>query len=162
MNRLPLSLVLAALGAAAPLAAQSPYPDYVPVSMVQTEEATFPANLVANGVKSGAATVAVAIDDRGNLTDYLVTGYTNPAFAEHAIVALKKWKFQAAQIHGRARDSKADLSFDFQVQGVVVVSLTAGAYDEILRTQQDREAGVRPLGARQQARRQGLGRILHR
>jgi TonB family protein len=137
MNRLHLFLVLSAAGAAAPLAAQSPYPDYVPVSVVQTEEATFPADLVAIGVKSGAATVAVAIDDRGNLTDYLVTGYTNPGFAAHAVVALKKWKFQAAQIRGRPRNSKADLSFDFQVQGVVVVSLTAGAFDELLRTQID-------------------------
>jgi TonB family protein len=133
MNRPRIALLLLALGAALTAGAQSPFPDYVPVSMVQTEEATFPAELVTIGIKSGAATVAVAIDETGHLTDYLVTGYTHPAFATHAVAALKQWKYEAAQIRGRPRNSKADLTFDFQVKGVVVVSFSAETRAEIFR-----------------------------
>jgi TonB family protein len=117
--RLAVLLPLA-LAAALPARAQSPFPDYVPVSMVQTEEATFPSELVALGIKGGAATVAISIDEQGHLTDYVVTGYTHPLFAAHAVAALRNWKYEAAQIKGRPRNTKADLSFEFEVQGVVV------------------------------------------
>jgi TonB family protein len=107
-------------------------PDYVPVKINQTEEAVFPSSLVSLGVKSGSASVAVAIDAAGRLTDYLVTAYTHPAFADSAVAALKKWTFEPALIHGFPRNSKSDLTFRFQVEGVVVVTMTNLAFDEML------------------------------
>jgi TonB family protein len=115
------------------LSAQIGFTDYVPVGMEQTEEAIFPPRLVTLGVKSGAASVAIAVDDRGQLTDYLVTAYTDPAFADSAVAALKKWKFEPAMIRGNARNSKADLTFKFQVEGVVVVSISALSDSEIIQ-----------------------------
>jgi TonB family protein len=102
------------------------------VKVNQTEEATYPTALVNVGVKSGSASVAIAIDDTGRLTDYLVTAYTHPAFAGSAVAALKKWTFEPAMIHGFPRNSKSDLTFRFQVEGVVVVTMTALSYGEML------------------------------
>lgn len=107
-------------------------PDYVPVKINQTEEANYPSAMVSVGVKSGSASVAIAVDDAGRLTDYLVTAYSHPAFAESAVAALRKWRFEPAQIHGFPRNSKSDLSFRFQMEGVVVVTMTALSYVEML------------------------------
>jgi TonB family protein len=84
------------------------------------------------GIKSGIASVAIAVDDKGQLTDYLITAYTHPAFADSAVAALKKWKFEPAMIRGNPRNSKADLTFKFAVEGVVVVSVSAASVGEML------------------------------
>jgi TonB family protein len=125
-------LCACALGGSLPLAALPGFPDYVPVQIHQTEEASFPRALVAAGVKSGAASVAIAVDDTGHMTDYLVTGYTNPAFAERAVAAIQKWKFEPAEMRGSPRNSKADLTFRFEVEGVVVVTMTTTSYMDIV------------------------------
>jgi TonB family protein len=133
MKSLKILVVCAfALGSSLPLAAQPGFPDYVPLQIHQTEEAIFPRSLVAAGVKSGAASVAIAVDDTGHLSDYLVTSYTNPAFGERAVAAIQKWTFEPAQIHGSARNSKADLTFHFEVEGVVVVTMTISSTLDII------------------------------
>jgi TonB family protein len=115
-----------------PLSAMPGIPDYVPVQVHQTDEPVYPTSMMAVGVKSGSASIAVAIDDTGRLTDYLVTAYSHPDFAKSAVDALKKWKFEAAMIHGSPRNSKSDLTFRFQMEGVVVVTMTALSYAEML------------------------------
>jgi periplasmic protein TonB len=127
-------LVLSALPlcCALTLSAMPGVPDYVPVKIDQREEAIYPSSMVGVGIKSGSASVAIAVDDAGRLTDYLVTAYTYPAFAESAVAALKKWRFEPAMIHGFPRNSKSDLTFRFQVEGVVVVTMTALSYSEML------------------------------
>jgi TonB family protein len=107
-------------------------PDYVPVGINQTVEPTYPSVLVPLGVKSGTASVAVAVDDAGRLTDYLVTAYSHPAFADSAVAAVKKWRFQPAQVRGFPRNSKSDLTFRFQMEGVVVMTMTVLSYEEML------------------------------
>jgi TonB family protein len=107
-------------------------PDYVPVKVNQTQEAVYPPHMVDVGVKSGSASVAIAVDDAGRLTDYLVTAYSHPAFADSAVAALKKWTFEPAMFHGFPRNSKTDLTFRFQVEGVVVVTMTSLSYAEML------------------------------
>lgn len=107
-------------------------PDYVPVQVHQTDDPVYPSSMIAVGVKSGSASIAVAIDDTGRLTDYLVTAYSHPDFARSAVEALRKWTFEAAMIHGSPRNSKSDLTFRFQMEGVVVVTMTALSYAEML------------------------------
>ncbi len=116
-----------------PGAAQVGVPDYEPVGINQTEEATFPRSLVNVGIKSGAASIAVAVDADGRVTDYLVTAYSHPAFADSAVAAMKKWIFRPAEIHGERRNSKVDLTFRFELEGVVVVTLTPISYSELVR-----------------------------
>jgi TonB family protein len=126
-----LALCMFAFSGAAAFA-QIGLPAYVPMKVDQTEEAVFPRKLVAVGIKSGAVSLAIAVDDTGKLTDYLVTAYSHPAFAESAVTALKKWKFEPAQIHGVSRNSKSDITFRFEVEGVVVVTLTPISYAELV------------------------------
>ena len=128
------TLVLCALAqlASLTLSAMTGVPDYVAVKINQTEEAAYPLSLVNAGVKNGSASVAIAVDAAGRLTDYLVTAYTHPAFAASAVAALKKWTFEPALIHGFPRNSKSDLTFRFQVEGVVVVTMTTLEYEEML------------------------------
>jgi TonB family protein len=121
-----------ALCGAPALPAQPSVPDYVPVKIYQNPEATFPSVLISSGVKSGSASVAVAVDDAGHVTDYLVTAYTHPAFADSAVAAIKKWKFEPAMIHGIPRNSKSDLTFRFQVEGIVVLTMNAFSYEEMM------------------------------
>jgi TonB family protein len=130
----PRTLLLCALAqfASLTLPAMTGVPDYVAVKIKQNEEATYPSSLVNLGVKNGSASVAIAVDAAGRLTDYLVTAYTHPAFADSAVAALKKWTFEPALIHGFPRNSKSDLTFRFQVEGVVVVTMTTLEYDEML------------------------------
>jgi TonB family protein len=133
MIRSKIPLVVLALCASASLRGQVGMPDYVPLHMDQREEAVFPRSLEAVGVKSGAASIAVAVDETGQISDYLVTAYSNPLFAESALAAVKKWKFEPAQIHGAARSSKADLTFKFELEGVVVVSVSALSGADIIK-----------------------------
>lgn len=128
----PRILVLCALTLCSSLSAMPGFPDYVPVKVNQRQEAVYPSSLVSVGLKSGSASVAIAVDDAGHLTDYLVTAYTHPAFADSAVAALKKWTFEPAMIHGFPRNSKSDLTFRFQMEGVVVVTMTSLSYGEML------------------------------
>ncbi len=124
-------LALCASILCSPLAiAQIGLPDYVPVKINQTVDAVYPSRMVAAGVKSGVASLAIAVDDNGVLTDCLATAYTHPAFAEAARAALQKWTFEPARIHGAPRNSKADLTFHFELDGVAVVSLNVVSYNE--------------------------------
>jgi len=115
------------------LPARAAFPEYEPIKINQTDEPTFPRSLIAIGIKRGAASIAVAVDEQGKMTDYLVTAFTHPAFADNAVASLKKWTFEPARIHGSPRNSKVDLTFNFEVEGVVVISLTPMSYAELLR-----------------------------
>ncbi len=126
-------LCAAVLCLALPLEAQIGAPAYEPVKVDQTDEPGYPLSMVAAGIKSGAASIAVAIDDNGKVTDTLVTAYTHPDFAKSALTALKSWKFEPARVHGAPRNSKADLTFRFEVEGVVVVSMTALSTSDLIR-----------------------------
>ena len=128
-----LLFLAAAVAAVLPMGARAQTPNYEPIRVNQTDSPGFPRSLIALGVKSGAASIAVAVDETGKMTDYLVTAYSHPAFAENAVTSLKKWTFEPARIHGSPRNSKVDLTFSFEVEGVVVVSLAPMSYSELIR-----------------------------
>jgi TonB family protein len=121
----------ALLGAALPAFCQFVTPDYVPMRCIQTEPAVFPVSVLPLGITTGMARVAIQIDDAGRLTDYVVSAYTYPAFADAAVAALKKWQFRPAQIRGFARSATADLSFTFK-SGFVVVDMTRFSVPEMI------------------------------
>jgi TonB family protein len=107
-------------------------PDYVPLKINQNVDATYPQSMVVAGLKRGAASLAISVDDNGVLTDCLATAYTHPAFSEAAKAAVRRWTFEPARIHGTARNSKADLTFYFELDGVAVVSLDMISYNELV------------------------------
>jgi TonB family protein len=133
LMRNPRILALCVSAFLSPVAfAQFALPDYVPVKINQTVDAGYPPSMVTAGVKSGAASVAISVDDNGLLTDYVVTAYTHPAFAKEAVAALRKWTFEPARIHGAPRNSKADLTFRFELEGIVVVSMDVMLCNELV------------------------------
>jgi TonB family protein len=126
-------LVLCASSFLGPIAfAQVGLPEYVPLKINQTVDAGYPPSMVTAGVKDGAACVAISVDESGKLSDYVVTAYTNSAFADEALAALRKWTFEPARIFGAPRNSKADLTFRFEIDGVVVVSMDVILYNELV------------------------------
>lgn len=126
---LPAAMSCGSLAAVAQFATQ----DYAPMKFFQTDSPVFPQEVLAQGFRSGVVHVAIQVDADGVLTDYLVTTYTHPAFARNAVAALKKWRYEAARIHGEARGAKADLTFNFDTEGTIVVNLTVTSSAELLR-----------------------------
>jgi TonB family protein len=73
-------------------------------------------------VTQGEARVVICVDATGELTEWLVIGYTQPEFADSAVAAIKVWKFEAARLQGEPVGVTAELSFYYTAQGVVVSS----------------------------------------
>jgi TonB family protein len=125
MNLPRLSLFPALLAFAAPASfAQFATPVYEPMKIIQTQEAVYPMEVLSLGLRSGTVRITIAIDSEGKLNDYLVTVYTHPKFAEAAVRAIKAWRFVPARIHGISRSATADLTFNFEASGVVVVDMS--------------------------------------
>jgi TonB family protein len=125
MKTLRLLLLPALLACGAPAVfGQFATPNYEPMKVIQTESVVFPKDALTFGLRSGTVRVAIQIDSDGKLTDYLATIYTHPAFADAAIAALKNWRFVPARIHGITLSATADLTFNFETEGVVVVDMS--------------------------------------
>lgn len=95
-------------------------PDRRTLGIVQTEEPVFPLTLLLTPVLTGNATIAIDVDEKGQLTDWLVTAYSRKEFADSALTALRKWKYQPPSVNGRPWASVRELRFDFTRTGVVV------------------------------------------
>jgi TonB family protein len=93
------------------------------IAIQQTSLLVYPPMMLYNAVYYGEARVAISVDQDGKLTDYLVTGYTNPVFAEASVAALKRWSYEAARAKGKVRASRADVLFIFRDRGVIVQNL---------------------------------------
>lgn len=86
----------------------------------QTVAPVFPRSLLAQGVTSGWARVVIDLDERGNLTDWLVVAYTRPEFGEAAMAAIRQWEFYPMVINGRPTGSQVSIGFEYEARGVVV------------------------------------------
>ncbi|HMD60848.1 MAG TPA: TonB family protein, partial [Opitutaceae bacterium] len=107
-------------------------PAYEPMKANQTDLPAFPQTALVQGFKAGQVRVAVQIDADGRLTDYVVTAYTSPAFVDGAVAAVKNWRFEPARIHGAPRSAKAEFTFNYEAQGVVVVDMSIQTMAELL------------------------------
>ena len=94
--------------------------DNAGIAIDQVGVLVYPPMMLYNAIYSGEVSAVISVDEKGELTDCLVTGYTEQAFADAAVVALKRWVYQPARVNGRARASRADVLFQFKDQGVIV------------------------------------------
>jgi TonB family protein len=103
---------------------QSPNNDegYERLKIEQTWQPSFPHEAMVVGFASGEAHVVIAVDAAGTLTDWLVTGYTHRAFADEAVRAVKKWKYEPARLHGEPMPVIAKIDFVFEKEGLTVVT----------------------------------------
>ncbi len=99
--------------------------------VVQTEMVVYPRRVLDLGIHNGYAMVTVQVDEKGNLTDHLITGYSHEAFADAALTALKRWRYEPAWLNGAPHGATSDLTFNFESQGLVVVDLSVTRYVEI-------------------------------
>jgi TonB family protein len=128
-------LLIAAVGVGAAVAnAQPGAPlDYKPMKVIQTVQPIYPREAAQLGLTNGEAHVSIQVDATGKLTDYLVTAYSYPAFAERSVSAIKQWDYEPAYIDGHARGATVDLTFHYQSTGIVVVDLSVNSYPEVRR-----------------------------
>jgi TonB family protein len=90
------------------------------MKILQTVNPVYPSHLLEVGVMEGKARIVISTDEKGKLLDWLVVGYTQPAFAEAAVVAIKQWRFEPARLWDEAVGINTELEFDFKASGVVV------------------------------------------
>ncbi len=117
-----ISFVSLVLGLAGSAQAQLPAktPEQVTLNIIQTEEAVFPLSLVNTAVMSGTVTVAIDVDQKGQLSDCLVTSYSRKEFADSAVSALRRWRYEPPHLQGEPWASVQEIHFDYSRTGVVV------------------------------------------
>jgi TonB family protein len=86
----------------------------------QTRVPVFPRVLSEQAIMSGDARIAISVDHKGELKEWLFIGYTNREFAEAALDAIKAWEFEPLRIRGEARAAKIEINFHFEATGVVI------------------------------------------
>lgn len=112
-----------ALLTASRMCAQKPVDENAGISIEQVGVLVYPPKMIYNAIYSGEVRAVISVDEKGVLTDCLVTGYTTPEFAEAALLALKRWVYQPARVNGQDRSSRADVLFMFKDEGVIVQKL---------------------------------------
>jgi len=90
------------------------------LSIITTEDPTFPLPLLNSAVINGDAKVAIDVDEKGQLTDWIVTGYSRKEFADSAVEVIKRWKYLPPLVNGQPWASVRELCFDYSRSGVVV------------------------------------------
>lgn len=98
----------------------------------QTEEATFPRMLIAQGITSGEAWILISIDAGGRLTDALVSRYTQRPFADEALRVIRLWRFEPVLIEGRPTAVCTQVKFSFQATGCIVTLDTLTAMQRLM------------------------------
>ena len=96
-------------------------PEDVPCTISESEKPTFPLRMLNEGMTQGMVNVLLFVDATGTLRDSLVTAYSRKAFADEALRGLKDWKFTPGRVKGQPVDTVIDLSFHFEVHGVLVL-----------------------------------------
>ena len=95
---------------------------YTSLKIDQTWQPVFPYQAMMLGFQNGEAHVVIDVDATGKLTDWLVVGYNYPAFAEQAVAALKKWKFEPARMQGDPVPVVTRVDFNFEKEGLTIVT----------------------------------------
>lgn len=95
-------------------------PEQVALRIIQTDDPEFPPHLRNTTVMHGEARVAINVDIDGKLVECLVTGYSRKEFADAAVAALQRWRYEPALLNGEPWPAVQELTFDFTRTGVVV------------------------------------------
>lgn len=99
--------------------------DQVPLQILHAETPPFPSGVREIGIREGDARVVISVDEKGNLLETLVTGYSRREFAEVAEASLKRWRFAPAQVRGEPVASMREILFRFSNEGIAVVTQSA-------------------------------------
>jgi len=143
----PARLVSFLLGIAAlvtPALAASPVTDRPHLQAIQTIPSRFPPALIAQGITTGEAWIALSVDADGRLTDALISRYTHRSLADEAMRLLRVWDFKPVVIDGQPTGVTTELRFRFEATGTLVsldaihtvehltIKLTGPSYQKII------------------------------
>jgi TonB family protein len=93
----------------------------VPLKIIEKINPVYPIRMLNDGYIRGEAQIVFLVDAAGQLGDCLVTTYTQKEFANVALHALKKWKFEPAKVQGQPVSTVVDMTFLFEINGVVTI-----------------------------------------
>jgi TonB family protein len=96
-------------------------PDNVTCRIIEAVQPRFPMRMLHTGVTHGTVNMLLYVDGTGALRDTLVTLYSRKPFADEAESVVKRWKFIPGRDRGHPVDTIVNLTFNFEVNGVVVV-----------------------------------------
>lgn len=140
-------LALCAMAALSPARAQS-WSNVTPVQIDRTAEPVFPPDLLRTHSKDGGkARVMLNVSAEGALEDALVIGYTARGFADEAMWAVTRWKYQPARLRGEAVSSTFELLFTFEQSGAMVSMLDVDRAAEIANSAFRGDEAYRPRQA---------------
>lgn len=89
--------------------------------VIQTVNPSYPARMLNDGVSNGVVKAVLHIDSEGKLVDSLLVAYTREAFADEVMRVVKKWRFEPEYANGEPVDTVLELTFNFEVNGVLLV-----------------------------------------
>jgi TonB family protein len=120
-----LLICLGLTAATLPVVSAAPDDDNTGIAIHQTGRVlVFPPELLAEGIDEGEVQAVLSVDAQGKLSDLLIVGYTNPAFADAVSKALPTWTYDAARIHGRPQASRVDIDITFSSEvNIMVINL---------------------------------------
>ncbi len=132
MKALPITLMFMALAVSAPGQISADRPDFQSAKIHEKTTPRYPQSLLATQRKGDKARVMINVDREGRLVDWLVIGYTDERFAESAVAALKEWTFEPARWQGVPVAVCIPLTFNFEVEGVVVTITALEAMQSLM------------------------------
>lgn len=92
-----------------------------PFKIIRTQQVYFPMVMKHEGVSHGEARILININSEGKLVDTLVIAYTHEAFANAALTAIRQWRYEPSRLNGEPVGTVADCSFEFNVDGILLV-----------------------------------------
>jgi TonB family protein len=137
--------------AASPALAQRPSrnSDFQSAKIIQTVQPVFPESLIVRYRNGGEVRVAISVDANGKLGEWLVISYTDREFADAAVAAFKEWEFEPARMMGEPIPVHIELTFNFEVKGVVVSLTPAETTDVLFNSLLSRQPAYAPCTLRE-------------
>jgi TonB family protein len=92
--------------------------------VIQTVQPRFPQSMIHHAVRHGNVRMLLEITPEGRLSDALVTAFTREEFAEEARRVVQLWRYEPARVDGQPVTTIINLSFRFELEGVLIVAPT--------------------------------------
>jgi TonB family protein len=125
--RIPALLALGALSISRLCAAVESVkiePTYVPF---------FNPVLLSRGITEGQVALVIDVSAEGQMTDWLVLGYTDREMVNYCVEALKDWTITPARVDGQPVPAQVGLTIKVTAEGVVISSSGQQIVDNTLR-----------------------------
>jgi TonB family protein len=87
----------------------------------------YPPEAAQAGLREGEARAVLSINEEGKLTDFIVVGWTHPAFGYAVANALPSYRFKPALVRSEPSSVRMPVTFFFEQRGAVV-SMTGGEH----------------------------------